>query len=453
MQAMDKTGLGEQRHNRRWPVLLVATLALVACAASCAWRRDGADGKTVLRVWHVWGGTMAEGFTKTVDAFRDSHPDIDVRLVFAANDLATNQKFFTAVAARRPPDVIFVDGPQVAPWAEWGALESLTARCKAAGIAQDDYFAPCWRQNLYRGDVWALTFCADPNFGFVWNKQAFRDAGLDPERPPTTMEELDAYAERLTKEEQGAIVQIGLIPWAQYGGANSMFTWGWAFGGAFYDYERDRITADDPRVIDALRWIGSYAEKYGVGRIGALQQTFGSAEQNPFCAGKVALMCLHISGVQEIDRYAPDLDYGVGFIPAPPDGEQRSSWVGGWCIAIPRGAKNQDAGWEFMRWLCHDPEATRLLGENTGLFPGLKTSPYFDQIRDKPYYGAFLRILEECRHQRPVMPVQAFYMRALERAVDDVIYGKRSPEAALAKARESAQRELDLVLEQPAGPL
>ena len=399
----------------------------------------------MVRVWHVWGGTMAEGFTKLCDAFAKEHPEIELRPVFASNDLATNQKFFTAVAAKRPPEVVFVDGPQVAPWAEWGALEPLTDRCEQAGINADDYFAPCWRQNTYKGDVWALTFCADPNFGFVWSKKAFREAGLDPEKPPVTIEDLDRCARALTHREGNELTQIGLIPWSQYGAANSIFTWGWAFGGDFFDYQADRITADDPRVVKALEWMVSYAKEYDVTKVASLERGFGSAEQNPFITGKVTMMCMHIGGIADLARYAPDLDYGVTFIPAPPDGEQRSSWVGGWCVSIPKGAENQDAAWEFIRWLCASDEGTALVGEATGLFPGYRASPYLKSVQGKKHYGKFLRILEECRHQRPVMPVQARYMRELSRAVDAAVYGKLSPQAALKRATEATQRELDII--------
>lgn len=397
-------------------------------------------------MWHVWGGTTAEGFRNLVAAFQQTHPDVRVNAVFAANDLSTNQKFFSAVAAGTPPEVIFVDGPQVASWAEWGALEPLTQRIEAAGIKPSGYFAPCWRQNVYQGDVWAMTFCADPNFGFVWNKEAFRKAGLDPDRPPRTIAELDAYAEKLTRTENGELTAIGLIPWAQYGAANSMYTWGWDFGGRFFNYRRNRVTAADPRIVDALNWMCSYAKKYDVTKIASLQQGFGAAEQNPFYTGKVAMMCLHIGGIAEIERYAPDLDYGVGFLPFPPGGEPQSSWVGGWCMGIPRGARHQDAAWEFIRWVSYSPEGTTLVGKELGLFPGRQDSPYFVQVKDKPHYRDYLRILQACKHQRPVMPVQAFYMRQLQRAVDAAIYGKKTPHQALMEAQRKTQAELDMVL-------
>ncbi len=426
----------------------ILLVALLAAFAGCVPRRPASQGgKTVVRVWHVWGGTMAEGFRNLVAAFQASHPEIDLQPVFASNDLSTNQKFFTAVAAKTPPEVIFVDGPQVAPWAEWGALEPLTARCAKAGIKPSDYFPPCWRQCEYRKDVWALTFCADPNFGFVWNREAFRRAGLDPNKPPQTMAEMDRLADTLTRTQDNQLVSIGLIPWAQYGGANSIFTWGWAFGGEFYDAEHRKITCDDPRIVKALEWMSSYAKKYDVTKIASLQQGFGTQESNPFYTGQMAMMCLHIGGIAEIERYAPNLKYGVTFIPYPPGGEEHSSWVGGWCVGIPRNARNQDAAWEFVRWVCHSPEGTKLVGRETGLFPGEQDSPYFAEVRDKPFYRDFYRILIECRHQRPVMPVQAFYMRALQRAVDQAVYGQKTPHQALTEAKVATQRELDLVLE------
>ena len=428
-----------------------STLAIAAfvaiTAAGCSRREDtNADGKRTIRVWHVWGGTMAEGFRNVTAAFEASHPDIDVELVFAANDLSTNQKFFTAVAAKTPPEVIFVDGPQVAPWAEWGALEPLGERCQASRVIEDDFFPPCWQQCDYQDEVWALTFCADPNFGFVWNRDAFKRAGLDPDAPPTNVDEMDEIANALTRTLEGELTNVGLIPWAQYGGANSMFTWGWAFGGRFYDYENQTITCDEPEIVRALEWMVSYAEKHDVTKIASLQAGFGTQENNPFYTGQMAMMCLHIGGISEIERYAPGLDYGVTFIPHPEGGESHSSWVGGWCMAIPKNAANQDDGWEFIRWLCASPEGTRFVGEETGLFPGLSTSPYFENVGEKPHYQEFYNILTECRHQRPVMPVQAFYMRALQRAVDAAVYGEKTPEEALAEAKVATQRELDQVL-------
>jgi len=162
--------------------------------------------------------------------------------------------------------------------------------------------------------------------------------------------------------------------------------------------------------------------------------------------GQLGMQCLHISGIAEIERFAPELRYGVGYLPAPPDGEAHSSWVGGWCMALPRGSRNPKGGWELIRWLCATDEGTTAAGRESGLFPGYRKSPYLRLAARRKNYASFLRILEECRHQRPVMPAQAFYMGALERAVDNALYGKMTPKEALHQATVETQRELDLTL-------
>lgn len=424
---------------------------LAACAAAaggCSAREAELDtrGRQILTVWHPWGGTRTASIERVFRAFEAAHPNIALRTLFTPNDLSNNQKFFTSVAASKPPDVIFVDGPQVAEWAERGALMPLDGYFRSGGVEESFFFEPCWKQCYYRDKPWAVTFCADPNFAFAWNKADFRSAGLDPERPPTTVDELDAYSQRLAKSSNGKIERIGIIPWNQYGAANSIFTWGWVFGGEFYNPEARKITANHPKVVQALEWIVSYAKRFDVTRVMSLQQGFGTAQLDPFYVGQMAMRCLHIGGVDDIKRYAPELDFGLGFIPAPPDGEQRSSWVGGWCIALPSGSRRPEAGWELIRWLCADKQGTEIVGREMGLMPGMKSSPAFEGLRRLPGLSQYYQILVECRHQRPVMPVQAYYMGALQRAVDAAVYGKKAPQRALDDATAETQAELDVVL-------
>jgi multiple sugar transport system substrate-binding protein len=431
--------------NRRQ--LLLGGAASAAALTGCAPRAErGPNGEKILTVWHTWGGVQAPRFEKVVRAYEQAHPDIKVRAVFTRNDLSSNQKFFTSIAAGTPPDVVYVDGPQVASWAEWGALEPLSDLIRSAGIRPDDYFAPTWGQCVYQDEVWALTYCADPNFGFAWNKDIFREAGLDPEKPPTTIEELTELAHRLSIVDGGVIRRIGLIPWEQYGPANSMFTWGWVFGGDFYDYAARRITADDPKVVKALEWMASFSKHYDPSRIQAMREgNVGGGDQDPFFTGRMAMRCLHIAGINDAARFAPEMDYGITFIPAPPGGEQRSSWVGGWAMGMPKGCRQPEEAWDFIRFLAHSPEGTSIVGRQQLVLPGMRRSPFFKEAINKPHYAEYVRILEESRHQRPVMPVQALYMREMLRAVEAAVYGRKSPAQALADARKNTQAELDLV--------
>ncbi len=427
-------------------LLLISIAIVLALCPGCSRQSSPAPEKVVvISVWHPWGGSQKERLAEVVKEFNRTH-SFKVRAVFTPNDLNADQKFFTSVAAGTPPDAAFVDGTQVSQWAEQGALMPLDEFIKESGIKPEDYYAPCWAQNTYRGKVWAMTYCADPNFAFAWNKKVFRECGLDPEKPPTTIEELDRLNDKITTFRHGKITRIGIIPWMQFGGANSTFTWGWAFGGSFYDPKTQKITANHPRVVKAMEWMASYAKKLDVTKVNGFASGFGSRDQNPFYNGQMAMCCLHISQLDDIATYAPDLDYGLTYIPSPEDGEARSSWVGGWCLAIPKGSKHPKEAWEFLRWCCGDPKGTQAVGRMQSLLPGYRKSPFIAEARKRTGYDQFLRIMEECRHQRPVMPAQAFYMGALDRAVDYATYGRMTPKEALDKATKETQAELDLRL-------
>jgi ABC-type glycerol-3-phosphate transport system substrate-binding protein len=343
-------------------------------------------------------------------------------------------------------------------------LSDLTDLLKEAGRdpaqLKEEFFPPCWRQCQYKGKIWALTWCADPNFCFFWNKSAVRRAlangevpaalakRIDPDRAPETLAELDLYNDALTRFDGDRLVRIGLVPWGVYGRANSIFTWGWAFGGEFYDPASRRVTADDPRIVQALEWICGYAKKYDVERISALQSTFGSAEQNPFITGKQVMQLFHVTGLDEMRRYAPGLEYGMAPIPQPAGGEKDSSWVGGWTLAIPSTLKDpakRRAAIEYLLWTCASPEGTGLEVRTLTGFPGWKPSPFFQEADKDPRLRVFADILRKCKHQRPVMPAQAYYMDQLDRAVDRALLGKVSPQEALQEATRNTQKFLDAI--------
>ena len=157
--------------------------------------------------------------------------------------------------------------------------------------------------------------------------------------------------------------------------------------------------------------------------------------------------CCRLSSVlDDIKSYGPNRVFGITFIPSPAGGESHSSWVGGWCIGIPKGCKHPKEAWEFIKWCCHDAKGTEAVGHMQSLLPGCRISPFIEEVRKRPGYDQFLSIMEQCRHQRPVMPAQSFYMGSLDRAVDYSIYGTMTPKEALEKSTKETQAELDLRL-------
>src|SRR5690606_13659952 len=127
--------------------------------------------------------------------------------------------------------------------------------------------------------------------------------------------------------------------------------------------------------------------------------------------GKLAMMVMYISEAQEISRFAPNLEFGIAPLPAPEGGEYGSSWVGGWTMAMPYGGRgNDDAAFELIRWMSHDPHGSAFLARKMHVLPAYKKSPFFDEVKGNRVLEAYYQILQNCKHQRPVSPANAYFI-------------------------------------------
>lgn len=78
----------------------------------------------------------------------------------------------------------------------------------------------------------------------LYNKDVFKAAGLDPAKPPRTIQDVEADNTKLFKMQGGHIVQAGLFP-----DRVGVQTWGLQFGGDFVDRAHHKITANDPHIV------------------------------------------------------------------------------------------------------------------------------------------------------------------------------------------------------------
>src|SRR5439155_2955745 len=98
------------------------------------------------------------------------------------------------------------------PLAANGALQPLDERLASAGLTEEDFVPVSLELCRYRGRLYALPVLID-GAALYWDRRAFRAAGLDPDRPPVTPEELVEYARRLTQRDgAGHLVRIGFQP-------------------------------------------------------------------------------------------------------------------------------------------------------------------------------------------------------------------------------------------------
>jgi len=424
----------------------IAVIAIVPCGCL----PQPTPEPNVITVWQPFGASEQAALDHLVAAFEKSHPGIKVKMSYASNDLTSSQKLFLAIAGGVGPDVTFVDGQQLSEWAARGALADLTESFNKSDLRAEDFWKPRWQESTFRGHVFALPWGADPNFALIWNKDMFKEAGLDPDKPPRTIDDLDRMNEKLTKfDSQGSITRLGIDPF-EWSGANGLFTWGYSFGGNFYkdpdaEHPLGIVTADNPKVVDALTWMAKFGGKYDIRKLNAFSTQAVGIGNNVFYAGKEAMRLLHVAQIKDLHSHAPTMDIGIGMIPAPPDGEYPNGWIGGWSMAVPRNRVVRPEAFEFIKWMCTSDEATTIVAKELEQFPAYAKSPVFEQVKKDPVRGAFYQILANSKHVRTLMPVQGYYMERLGRAIDEVLYGNQDPKAALAKVTVDVSKRLQSV--------
>jgi ABC-type glycerol-3-phosphate transport system substrate-binding protein len=410
--------------------------------------KDPAPGrKTVIEIYSPFGSPQAVGWNKLATRYEQIQSEVGVKITYAPASDTTGQdnpKLFTSIAGGTPPDIANLTPFSTPQWVELGIMTDLTPYLQRDGITADDFFSVAWHDMNYKGRVWQIQWDADPNFAFFWNKDLFEKVGLDPERPPQTIDDIDEFSKKINQVRGGNVTRIGIIPWSVYGFANSIFTWGWAFGGEFYDPVKQEVTPDNPYVVKALEWIVNYAKSAGgADRVNVSPPT---VSLNPIATGNVGMAPLVVPNAQDVKAANPDMHLGATLIPYQGPGASKpgeGAWFGGWSIFIPRGAKHPDEAWEFMKWMSVTSEGTQAQWETIGYAPANKKSPALNAMQQDPVAGPFYGVLETAQHSRPAIPVGAFYSAQLEQLVSDAVYGKMTPLQALQVAKENTMKEWD----------
>jgi multiple sugar transport system substrate-binding protein len=439
-----------RRRARRWFHFLISSFPLISFLAGCDRGIADPAGTVRLSVWSMWTGGEEENFKRVLARYHALHPNVILENLGAVRD---DTKTVRAIVAGVPPDLFtLADSLYLGPLAANGAVYALDDWFRGAGLREKDFVEASLYQCRYRGRLFAMPYLIDAQ-ALLWNKKAFRRAGLDPEKPPGTLEELERYAVALTKHDSaGNMTQLGLAPVNHKTfSAGDIYLFFKLFGGRLYDPAANRLTADDPANIAALKWYAGLVNSMGGGRqVNAFAAGFGQAQggNNPFFMGKAAMMINGEWTPYWAHRYAPGLEYGVAPIPPPANKPERArtTWFGGNMFCIPKGSRHPKEAWELLVWMQSD-EAQILFAEAMNNVPNRISALRSKELRQgapyKPLFAKFLDLADSPNGGAfPAVPVANLYANEIVNALDLVLDGQKSPESALRDVRERVQKEL-----------
>ncbi|QUW23904.1 ABC transporter substrate-binding protein [Sporosarcina sp. Marseille-Q4063] len=305
------------------------------------------DGNEKVKVdfWIFWGSEIRRPVVeKIVEDFNQSQDEIEVTHTFVPwGDIWTKE--LAAIAAKSPPDVVINDINATALRGQKNQAMNLSQFLEKDDISVD-FYPELWEATLHEGDSYGIPFNTDTRI-LYYNKDAFEEAGLNPEKPPTTWEELEEYAAKLDKKDGDTYERIGFYP--LWGVASDVWMLN-ADGMNYFDSEGEvKIDTDVNR--DTLDWLVKWRERYGDNTINAYQAQIDSQQGNPFFNGKLGMFVNTPTFYTQIRDYAPDLNFGVAMLPERTEGSGHTSWGGGFVAEIPEGSKNAEEAWEFIKYL------------------------------------------------------------------------------------------------------
>jgi len=404
------------------------------------------DGKIHIRYWQATGQKDVISYPVTqFNKIQDSIV-IDVTTIPWQEH---EKKILTAVLSGNPPDLVSQFNP-VAQWASRMALTPLNAFIRHDDFDSTIFFPALWEEMKWYGETYALPI-KTASYAFFYNNELFRQAGLDPQKPPQTWQDVKAYSEKLTRydkdgnlQQMGFISEYGILP--SHGDMPTALLMAWQLGARFLSKDGSRVQFTDPGVVRALQWVADYHQQYDLQKLTTFMSSFGFAEQHAFLSDKVAMMCLQNTLLEQIEIYRPEMDFSVCAIPSF-KGYPTASSSGSFWIGIPRGAKHAKAAWQFMKFYVDKKiQLQDIIETDEPLFPGNRLAAYDSSFINRGRNEVFIKQMDYA-HSPAIIPlVHGIFWREYLNAREKAVQGIQTAREALQHAQDQVQLALDKAL-------
>jgi sn-glycerol 3-phosphate transport system substrate-binding protein len=416
--------------------------AAVAGAASIG-KPAIAQGTTEVAFYYpvAVGGPITKLIDKMAADFQKDNPSIKVNPIYSGTYQETLVKLITAHKSGNAPVLSCVLSTDMFTLIDDDVIVPFDNFIKSdADKAWLNSFFPAFMQNSQTGGkTWGAPFQRS-TVVLYWNKDLFKEAGLDPDKAPANWAEQVAFAQKLTKTDgSGATTQWGIqvpstgFPYWLFQGFSTQA------GAILMNQDGNRTAFDKPEVVEALTYWVDLSRKHKVHPTGIVE--WGTTPRD-FFERKVAMMWTTTGNLTNVRNNAK-FPFGVAMLPA---GKRRGSPTGGGNFHISKSAPQaqQEAAYKFVRWVT-EPERAAQWCVDTGYVAVRKDA--FETPVLKKYVEEFppaavardqleFAVAELSTHENQRVT------KALNDGLQAALTGTKPPEQAMKDSQAEAERIL-----------
>ncbi len=308
--------------------------------ASSSTSETAAENSITLNFWNVFTGSDGDILREIVDNYNATNTDnITIKMDIMPND-TLQQKLPASIATNTAPDFVLFGVENIAPYVSNGSLEDISDFWDAAGVEQTNFLTNVLDLSYVDGKLYGTPMQYNVSY-LYWNKDLFKAAGLDPDTPPATLDELADYAVKLTDESKN---QYGLaLPTdATY------MQFLWANGGDADDPVTNTNLLNSEENLKTLEWL----QDLTVNKKVSPMNITGSDADTMLQAGQIAM---YMSGPWQINGLR-EQNINFGIAPCVAGSAGAFSPAGGCSYVIPKGIDDtkKEAVYKFMKYWLSD---------------------------------------------------------------------------------------------------
>jgi sn-glycerol 3-phosphate transport system substrate-binding protein len=445
-------------------IFLLACLALVlgltACGGGGEEEGEGtpAAGPVEITFWHSEVASNLNSIQALARRFNDSQNEVKVKLAFQGNPDDNMAKVLASLRSGQPPTIAYLDEVRAQRLIDTGAFRPVQDFVDREKYDLSDFDPKTIQYYTVDGKLWAMPISIAVPL-LYYSKVAFREVGLDPEKPPKDLDELKQVSEKMVKRDaHGNLTRTGMAldisPWYLEVALGE-------HGDLYLNNENGRagrataVEFNGPTGQALFQWWHDMIKEGLATNVG--RNPTGADNLLPLAAGQAVMTRSSSQALRSVvDMLEGGLaqtpvGLGVAGAPGAPGGTgytatySRALW-----LAKDRPQAEQEAAWKFIKWLM-EPEQQAEWFAGSGYLPVRNSSydlPAAQEIMAKyPQFRVamdiFLRSPATPATVGPLLGPFSAVRDTVIRGLEETVVGNKDPIAAINDAAKEANQIIE----------